>query len=67
MTASEKLNLIAKIAQDAEDRFPDYTDWFRSEVEAGRLTFAQFSLGYNEYKAEKMRAVKRAIAAAFPA
>ena len=65
MTASEKLNLAAKIAYQAEMDFPSYTIWFNSEVKAGRLNQSRFALEYKRYEAAKMAAAKRAVAAAF--
>ena len=62
MTASEKLNQAAKIAQEAEASFPNYTTWFNDEVKVGRMTGDQFTFQYRAYELAKMQAAKRAIA-----
>lgn len=62
MTAAEKLNQAAKIAQEAEDNFPDYTTWFNTLLAEGSVTMAQFSLYYPQYRDAKMTAAKRAVA-----
>lgn len=65
MTASEKMNLAAQIAHEAEKSFPGYTEWFNDEVKAGRLNQSRFTYEYKTYEAARMAAAKRAIAAHF--
>jgi len=61
MTSTQKLELAAKIAYEAERAFPTYTEWFNSHNEDK----SRFTLDYKAYELAKMQAAKRAIAKHF--
>ena len=61
MTATQKLELAAKIAYEVEKSFPAYTEWFKSQ----NTDDSRFTLDYKVYELAKMRAAKRAIAKHF--